>query len=492
MGTRNSEADIEGGESAAAGNDTVESVEVGRRTTTPQRRDTTGLDLADDMFGDLDDSFDKSDVHDGRFADNSSLYGSSHAKPRSRSRQSSIIRPASRGGNTPLMSSSLNIGAFRRRAREPSILGTSRKDRPDASHITSAAHDSGGEEEDDFAPEAESTPINNRRRTRASLQKERDGSPSLPELSGSRKRKSNGAEPSDDRPEKTTRTEEPQQEVISDDDASELSSLPSPQAMPVLTGRPVTPSREDYAAPPASSDVDDNDGFWPDIRGLAKRRRRPSVTNPLEADIASNVSSPPSLTHSPNQLLTKGRGRSRARHNSPPPLTTADLANLLPKRRQRTTAPSRGGAQSDEEYDTAGMGHDQDELSYLDSRPTRRSKDKTAPAPRHGTRSKAKAPAGAEAEAAAAPASNTRSASRRKTYSRRASDKENNSDAEDEAEESMFQPLADDTFDDTGEPRVALLSAEELKEAAKKFEEVDRWELSFEVTSEPESPVGAR
>ena len=72
-----------------------ESIEIGRRAmATPlMRRDTTGLDLADeDVFGDLGDSFADGDVPDAPHSAASSSATLSHFKTRRpRSRQSSII-----------------------------------------------------------------------------------------------------------------------------------------------------------------------------------------------------------------------------------------------------------------------------------------------------------------------------------------------------------------------------------------------------------------
>ncbi|KAJ3505632.1 hypothetical protein NM208_g16171 [Fusarium decemcellulare] len=198
--------------------DSGSSVEGGRRVTaTPvQRRDTTGLDLADSVFGDLDDSFEDDNALQGmRSTDTSSLNLSNFKR---RPRQSSIIgrndppiRPSSRGGNTPSISSSLQFGAFKRRAREPSILGTTRKARPDDSRPDDTGvereAESGSESEEEFLPEAESTPLNNRRRTQpnAELEVEREPAPEVPAESRSRKRKSEDALPSSDRPEKMSR-----------------------------------------------------------------------------------------------------------------------------------------------------------------------------------------------------------------------------------------------------------------------------------------------
>lgn len=481
------------------GDDSNGSIEVGRRAGTPQRRDTTGLDLdlGDDMFGNLDDSFELPQV------DSSTLFGnSSHMKPRSRSRQSSIMgrndlstRPGSRSGATPLMSSSFNIGAFRRRAREPSILGTGRKSRADTTGLTATTtqdQESSESELEDFMPEAESTPVNNRRRTRASMNQEGEPEAELPELTGSRKRKSSAAPETSDRAEKTARSDEFEAEAASEAEAqpeiereatseseSDLSELPSPTMPARMMERPVTPDREaSYMAPPASSDSEASRDYWPDIHGLARKRKMITHEN---ADNLSTISSPPSLTHSPNfgqSKRPKSRGRSRTR-KSPPPLTTADLANLLPKRRQKKVRDDNEEA-SDEEMDTSGLGHDQDELSFLDARSTRR-----------GTRSRAASTRSASRNAKQKSTSQTRSKNRRRTYGRN-NDKENGEDQEEvaEADTSAFEPqAADETID---EGTVEVREYPELKKIAKKFEEVDRWEMSFEEASEPEDEIGAR
>lgn len=470
-------------EDSTTADDSNNSIEVGRRAGTPQRRDTTGLDLdlGDDMFGNLDDSFELPQV------DNSSLFGnSSHMKPRSRSRQSSIIgrhdvstRPASRAGATPMMSSSFNIGAFRRRAREPSILGTGRKSRADTTGLTATTtqNDESSESElEDFQPEAESTPVNNRRRTRASMNQEREQEPELPIMSGSCKRKSTAAPESSECPEKITRSDgdgsdagadmEPE---ASSETESDLSELPSPTVPARMTERPVTPVRDaSYMAPPASSDSEASRDYWPDIHGLAKRRRIIATEN---ADDISNISSPPSLTHSPNHAQrkrSKSRGRSRTR-KSPPPLTTADLANLLPKRRQRKVRDE--DEESDDDVVTSGLGNDQDELSFLNVRATRsRSAAAAARSASRNSKSK-KAP------------SKSREAKRRRTYGRN-HDEENEPEETGEVDTSMFEPHGGDETIDEGSTEVREYPS--LKKMREKFEEVDQWEMSFEEASEPE------
>ncbi|PNY26613.1 ATP-dependent RNA helicase MRH4, mitochondrial [Tolypocladium capitatum] len=499
------------------GDDTRSSVEIGRRAlaTPAMRRDTTGLDLADDdVFGDLDDSFADGEMpQGGRSADSTSLT-LSHFKPRSR--QSSIIgrndapiRPSSRGPNTPSVSSSFNIGLFRRRAREPSILGASRKPRSETGGTT---QNSEVESEGEFQPEAESTPPNDRRKTRHGLRRERGQSSEQPSEqpaeSSSRKRKSVEAHDGSARPEKTPRLDSDIEH--SDDSDSELSAIASPSPPPLgFFQRPVTPVNQDeITAPPASSDSEGGADAWPDIHTLAKRRRRPSVATPLRADHLSDISSPPSLTHSPNfgeARATKQRGRPATRRQESPKITTADLTNLLPKRRyKRIRDPFDLG--SDEELDTTGMAQDEDELSYLDTRAARRRKGSrppsraasARPASRAGSRA-ASRPRGNHPvlRPKQTPASVRRSARSNGTYHHRlSSDKENESgDDGDEEGESRFLPLPDDTFDmGTREATAARVipSTEELKQAAKKFVEVDKWELEFEEVAESPSPQNAR
>ncbi len=155
-------------------------VEVGRRAqvATRQRRapDASGVDLDDDMFGDMDTSFDDQDLESPPAARSTetSTFNVGLFK-RGRPRQSSIvgrddepIRPSSRGANTSGLSSTFNLGMFKRRPREPSILGTSQNSRAQGPEPETSSED--GQEEDGEAasgPEAESTPLS-RNKTRVS------------------------------------------------------------------------------------------------------------------------------------------------------------------------------------------------------------------------------------------------------------------------------------------------------------------------------------
>ncbi|KAL7789253.1 P-loop containing nucleoside triphosphate hydrolase protein [Trichoderma afarasin] len=490
------------------------SIEFGRHTaTTPgHNRRTSGLDLGDSDFGNLDDSFAEGDIPGTALSGDISTL--SYSALRSQSRRSSFIgrndppiRPSSRSGTTPRVGSSFNLGLFKRRAREPSILGANRKPLHDSSTVV---QDSEEDSEEEFEPEAESTPLNNRRRTRGKDEIEEPESPEAAEPSNPRKRKSLELQQSSSRPEKVSRREpgpsrqpddrilselpdapsSPQQDPIDDTSESEISELSSPRGPPArLPQRPVTPvNLEEIAAPPASSGSEGPD-MWPDIRSLAKKRRRPSVTTPSRLSNLSDMSSPPSLTHSPNYDTAKTgktRGRPPSRQQASPKMTTADLTSLLPKRRYKKSRDPLG-LESDEELDTSGLGHEDDELSHLDTTARRRKRGRP---PRSASRG-------------GKPGGSSRHTLR--SRSRHSSDKENarddgrgsdsnESEDEDEGEGvSRFIPLADNTFDEgtTGGPANAV-PTEELKQASSKFKEVDKWELEFEEVAEASSPQDGR
>ncbi|KAF3356625.1 hypothetical protein VdG1_06248 [Verticillium dahliae VDG1] len=450
-------------------------VELGRKehaTPAQQRRDLTGLELDSEMFNALDDSLG---------LDESEIPGS-------------VTASGNRSTNTSIISSSFNIGAFKRRAREPSILGTAQKARAprpsdDSSDVDDDQEGTGAQDEDDgevFAPEAESTPLN-RREVQQSIEEDLGQEPDVTSSVKSRKRKSIEAQNTSDRPEKSLRRDEPSEsnapediggEAAESDDESDLSSLSS-MASPVLPAlaRPVTPFDEEIMAPPMSSGSEDEP--WPDIHNLAKRRRHHAPITPTRAGDTSDASCPPSLTHSPNyrdarQRKTQKQGKGQ---KASAQVTTADLAGLLPRRRRR----KEDDAGSDSEVDNSGLGQDDDELSYLDARASRR-RARTTPLKRSSTNRPASRSTRAVATTAGAPAA------RRRTYGRRSSDKEN---TDDEEEEGSFSPAPDDTFDATPEEG-DVTGADELKNAVTKFKEVDKWELEFEELTQSSSPSGAR
>ncbi|KAL0931803.1 uncharacterized protein CTRU02_212756 [Colletotrichum truncatum] len=498
------------------------SVEAGRKTrATPvqQRRDTTGLDMDDDLFGlDTtlgDDDDDAAAAPPSAPRSDTSTFSVSNFRRRGRAPSISInkddapIRPSSRGISTPGISSVFNIGNFRRRRREPSILGTAQKERAQRPLEPSSGPESGDEDEEDFNPEAESTPINNRRRTRpppaAETDSEAEAEPvpesqqvlapdSQPEKEAavasstrSRKRKSLESHEETERPGKASRTE-PEPELADDSDSS-LSDLPSPALLTPTRGsnlpRPVTPNQDEIMAPPESSGSEDDDGVWPDIHTLAKqRRRRASPTTPTRDGNISDASSPPSLTHSPNFPATRNKSRQKKQQKK---VTTADLTGLLPQRRHKKNRDPLDVDESDDEVDTSNLGQGDDELSYIDAR-TRSRRARTTPLNRSSANrppSRGSKATASVAKSKATPGSNRPST---RTYSRRLSDKENQVEVEDEVEGENLAPAQDEAID-SQESSDPTRTADELKQAVRKFKEVDRWELEFEEVTEDSSPT---
>ncbi|KAK1727354.1 hypothetical protein CaCOL14_006433 [Colletotrichum acutatum] len=513
------------------------SVEVGRKTrATPvqQRRDTTGLDLDDEMFTGLDttlgDDDDDAAAPPSAPRSEASNFSVSHFRRRGRAPSISInkddapIRPSSRGiGGTPSISSTFNIGLFKRRQREPSILGTAQKERAQRPIEVSSGSESDDEEGEDFEPEAESTPLQNRRRTQpppaTELESESqqvlapDSQPAAkdaePTSASSRKRKSIESHEDTERPGKASRTEpEPAPELDDDDSDSALSELPSPVLTPTRPSafpRPVTPNQEDIMAPPESSDSEDNNEAWPDIRTLAKQRRRQAPATPTRDGNISDASSPPSLTHSPNFPATKNKSKQKKQAKAPK-VTTADLTGMLPRRRSKKNRdPYSVGGSEDEGGRNSDASQDDDELSYADTR-TRSRRAKTTPLKRStANRPPSRGGRATAAAGKAKPAAPSTRASTR-TYSRRLSDKENEGEgevggeaeaegaeaetgAEPEAgfEGDSFAPIRDDILE-SQESSDPARSADELKKATRKFREVDRWQLEFEEMTEGSSP----
>lgn len=468
-----------------------------------RRNEVSGLDIDEDVFSSMYSGIERAPSR-GRSANTSTISaGQFMRRPRAPSivsRDGGPIRPSSRGVNTPNISSTFNFGRFRRRAREPSILGTDRRPRRET-----PSDESEIELEDDFAPDAVSTPLERRRtgpvapvsseparrtsgaRTRKRKSGEMEGEEDDQPGKMSRVELDSGDDENDEEVEhhgETSRVEQglegeennengpadAEDDIVGMSDDSSLSSLSSPRSplSPVPDrGRPTTPvNMNDIMAPPASSGSEDAE--WPSIRKLAKRRRRMSPSTPLRAggydNYASDVSSPPSLTHSPNcgaKKSAKPRGRQTKRQPSPSPLTS-HLASLLPQRRSKHVRGASVDVESGEEPDVSSLGEDDDELAYTHTR------SRTRGASRGGQPRSA-------AKEKQTPGSDRRVT---RTYGERNS-----------ADDS-FAPLPDDSFANTEveieDPK------EELKKAASKFKEVDKWELEFEEVTREHSPGDAR
>ncbi|AEO69008.1 uncharacterized protein THITE_43207 [Thermothielavioides terrestris NRRL 8126] len=174
----------------------------------------------------------------------------------------------------------------------------------------------------------------------------------------------------------------------------------------------------------------------------------------------------------------------------PPPkkLTTADLTSLLPQRRHKAARRSRNSDDAfdlddsdDDRYDISAAGNDEDELSYVGSRAARR---------RNGRQPLGKSTTNRKNKAAEAGNVNGKKRVVR-TYGMR--EDEENEDVEEEivvgsGGEDAGEGVQDELPDEETSQMMRERIGEELQKAAKKFREVDKWELSFEVVTESSSP----
>lgn len=481
-----------------------ESVSLAATSRPARLTDASGLDLDDSVFANLDDSLEDSinadtthQTHQTRSTDTSSFnVGMFRRRPRASSivgKDDAPIRPSSRGPNTPSISSHLNLGRFKRRQREPSILGTAHKDR--ASRPQSVASNYGSVMGDDSGPEDESTPLDKTKRhsgAAAPADISRESSPALP----TRKRKSLEAQ--------TGREKRPALEDRNDDEEIHQSievdsSPPGPPSIPAdsLSDPPSTPydPNDPDMAPPASSNSSNGSPIaWPPLDSLAHRnyaRHRAAAKTPEpHGDAASDMSSPPSLTHSPNYRLAV-KTRAKRKPAPVPKVTTADLTSLLPRRRHNARGDSvNSNGEDPYDLDSSDEGHggnDVDELSYINSRTAAASRKRLAQTSTNRNVKSSKKTAATAAE----PASKRKN----RVYGR-TSDKENE-DGEAEGEDVSVELGSEADEDDGAE--ASMWDAEtsqmmeerlgvELKNAKKKFKEVDKWELSFEVVEESSPP----
>ncbi|KAK7941163.1 uncharacterized protein PG986_013550 [Apiospora aurea] len=509
-------------------------IEVGRRAdATPpcataggRRTDFSGLDLDDSMFDDLNTTINTAGPASAqRSLDMSTLTASTYKRrPRGNSflsRNDGPIRPSSRAGpNTPAFGSTFDITNFRRRPREPSILGTAQKERPQRPEPESDSGEKPDDEDDleseeeeeqvpaeDFAPEAESTPPPRRSSRRsAAVVDARESSLEISLSVNPRKRKS--TELHEHRPRSSPFADNPlAAEESENETASQTGSLPP------MDVRPSTPvMEEEDVPPPLSSSSEEEVEIWPPLKSLAKgrTRRAPSVqrrtpVRDIGGDNLSDMSSPPSLTYSPNydepsppppQRTVKTRKAAKAEAK----LTTADLTGLLPRRRHRSNRadPFAVNDTEEEEVDATGLGNDDDELYHLDGRSTRRRPAR--PLARSGNKNQNETAAAGKTTAAAQrkgkqpaqPAANKRS-TRRRTYGKN-SDKENEGDQDENDNENGNEnqdPFREGETTENSDELVARVGVE-LKNASRKFAEVDKWELAYETMTQSSSPSNAR
>ncbi|KAH6636078.1 hypothetical protein F5144DRAFT_591354 [Chaetomium tenue] len=223
------------------------------------------------------------------------------------------------------------------------------------------------------------------------------------------------------------------------------------------------------------------------IRPSSRRQNTPSISGALNfGDFRRRAREQSILGTDRKARTARSLSRtSQASRNAS--VTTADLASLLPRRRHKASNrdndnhdPFDLDASEDERYNADG--NDANETSYVDSRPTRRRK--------------AQRPLGKSTSNGKGKQAETRNAGGKRravrTYGTVNDDKENdevadeivvgsgNEEVDEEAQEEL-------PVEETSQMMVERLG-EELQKAAKKFKEVDKWELSFEQATQSSSP----
>ncbi|KAI1302637.1 hypothetical protein F5Y03DRAFT_396393 [Xylaria venustula] len=511
--TSTASSEDQGGDHGVGSSSSIDPSQGVVKATPPRSRptDITGLDLDDSMFDDLDTTINTvGNASAQRSAETSTLSVSQfRRRPRAGSflsRDDGPIRPSSRAGpNTPGFSSTLNFGVFKRRAREPSIISTTRKPRSqrpepeqelEDDEVENEEEEEHGLDEDGFAPEAESTPLRRSKRGSSGV-----APAQLTSSERSRKRKSTEShgrrlrsspfEVDDD--EIRQSIEQP----VSDED-SPLSS-PPPLAQHAPSTPIVPPMDSELMAPPLSSDSSGSDEeLWPPLQSIPKARTRQAASvlrrTPGQDDNISNISSPPSLTHSPNYVAHSSsppptraaKPKRKAAPKPPHKVTTADLTGLLPRRRRRVAEDdpfSIGEDESEPEVDISGLGERDDELTHLDVRVRRRPASRANAQNQATTRTRAPT----RNKDKAVPDLKKRIS---RTYGR-LSDKENNEDEDEGDEGDEGSNSVPDLAEESSQMLVERMG-EELKTAVRKFQDVDKWELSFEERTRSSSPVDAR
>lgn len=472
------------------------------------RGSLSGMEILDDeIFGNLDSSFDVTGRDNGkggagndgtRSADTSAFSVSVFRRTTTRRRRSSIIgkddapiRPSSRAPTTPGLSSTFSLGNFQRRQRQPSILMSSAQKASlglqrsiDAggtdNHDDEEAVATGGEEES-FLPEAEGTPTRRSQGRRSTIHNKEAEDSSDDEaaiqvekqsMTSSKKRKSTDGHESEAAKRQAVEADDADDEIHSSVEADERSSPPS-----FVNRRHQTPELDSdiLALPESSSSREGSPTMWPSLRDLGKKSHRQAPARarkvtPEMDDAMSDISEPPSLTHSPNFRTTEPVAKNK--RNESPKLSTADLEALLPRRRRRA-----------QQYD------EDDEFEPSDSeqeRPRRkpRATKNTTTQPLRGN-----SKANQTNQAKDAPARAKRTS--RRTYGSRHFDKENTAEGDSIiATGDASEPLDDTAFEaDVAGDMSSSDLAEELKAASRKFKEVDKWELDFEEVVEPSSDL---
>ncbi|CZT19522.1 uncharacterized protein RCC_05373 [Ramularia collo-cygni] len=448
-------------------------------------------------------------------------------------KRSSLTQPGSvlRNQSTPAVETSiLALKNFKRRPRQPSMLAMVQQRtasaRPSAAHTDLAIEDSSMfdlelDDEDDFAPEAEGTPLNvakNKRKSTAStgLRAKRRKS-TIDDTQDN-----TGGEPfvtADEIvvavPSSSQRAETPQPAATSDAHNAQVPSSSTPPTEPSFAAGSLGAKSADVMVPSTEREQSEREqsvAIPSTERSSGSRRgaKRIARVGTIDADesgidtpngtMAEPASSSPAQEEmrntqyntdmaDPVTQISPVRSRAKAAKKQKP-VSTATLQSLLPKRRkilkprQRKSEYDMASDSEDEEdvvLDVSHLENDEDELGGE----TRR----RAPSKARGKTSTRKSGAGKKVAAHAARQSTvarSREAAelsiaqgRRRTYGRDAiADKENDEEFEafEDADESILPEECISMHD--------AIRGKELEQAKRIFAEVDDWDMEFESMSQ--------
>ena len=384
----------------------------------------------------------------------------------------SQIRPSSalKVHGTPGMENSiLALTKFKRRPRQPSILrmvhqttDVEDNDQDDADSFSDL------DDLDNFNPDDESTPLHLNKRPEEGEDVSGLAGSLSSSASRSRKRKLGSPEPN-------VLPSSPPRSPFSGSDPIESRS-PTPYIPDDIIESCENPTSvekaannepmSDTMAPPRSSSVVQEETEDTSIRTRSEQMR-PLRGRPGSRNVSATLKGAAVTRDRPTRAGAKERAKETV-------LSTAKLQALLPKRHTRARGePDIYDLPGSDEPTEMPLDSDEDELQRP---PSRRVRATAKPPPKRTTkkgRQKQKEPRKAES------VRNNHRISR--TYGRRSSDKENESTFVHDEEPDN----ADDTTAATNHP----VDSVQLEAIAKKFQEVDEWEMEFETVDggEPES-----
>jgi len=464
-----------------------------------------------------------------------------------------VVQPSSglKAQSTPSLEHSMAaLKNFKRRPRQPSMLQMVQQRtasaRPSAVYVRADQDPSMVDlidDFDDFAPDAEGTPLHLSRIKKLAVASKdiskpsSDIPPSASEAGGARKRKSNQLETSSSSVSapsaKRQRTRAAFRANTADLDlASSPPSLPrQPTAAPSndshtrSSERPASNEGVQSGLPDVGSEIADDADMPAEGPVIQVAATQQPITREHDTHVQRNNARPIENQYTPSDTMAEpvssspiGSPRVQSQPTdlavepltqpSPPakrgrtgkeakskPMTTATLQSLLPKRRQPLRPRQRASAydfefdsnENDEDEAVNPEGDDEPRAKRHQRRSTTKARAKTNK-PSTALTSKAirrkGAPLGQTAVAAKGRKSTAASKSGKssKTYSRSAaatSDKENQ-------DEAGFESLDEDdesALPDTSISMIEAAQSKELEEARRKFAEVDDWDMEYESMS---------